>query len=407
MRQQQSLFSSDDRVILSVRDITAQIKGSLERTFSNVWITGEVSNVAMPLSGHVYLTLKDADAQIRGVLFRSVAQQVPFKLENGMKVLCFGSVTVYPPRGEYQVVITRIEPKGVGALQLAFEQLKKKLEAEGLFDEAHKKELPFLPRRIGVVTSLTGAAIRDIKHVIERRFNTVALIIVPVKVQGDGAKEEIAAAIDLLNEYSAVDVMIVGRGGGSLEDLWAFNEETVARAIFRSAIPVISAVGHEIDYTISDFVADMRAPTPSAAAELVVSRKDYLEEKIAVLRGALSQLMNAVLDRARRQFTQCVTSYFFKNPRALIEQYSITVDHLSEQLSARTKQRVSEQRLAFQGVCKSLDALSPLRVLARGYSVTTRPDGGIISSVKGIAAGDRITTRVTDGTFQATVTEIK
>ncbi len=389
--------------VYKVSEITQLVKESLETGFSQVWIEGEVSNFSAPMSGHYYLTLKDANAQIRVVMFKGVNQHLRFKIENGIQLLCFGKITVYPQRGEYQLVALRAEPKGVGALQLAFEQLKKKLAQEGLFDPRYKKELPLLPQTIGVVTSSTGAAFRDIIHVLKRRFSNIHVVLVPVQVQGEGAAEEITAAINLLNEYKKVDVIIVGRGGGSIEDLWAFNEEIVARAIFHSAIPVISAVGHEIDYTISDFVADLRAPTPSAAAELVIGRKDHLEEKIDVLMGALRQLVNHVMVRHRQQVDGLSTSYFFRNPRAIIESYSVTVDNLAQTLLASVGNRVKQTQLHFEGVCQKFAALNPLAVLGRGYSMTVSHAGHVVKSVNDVAINDRVRTIVSDGEVHSAV----
>jgi exodeoxyribonuclease VII large subunit len=394
---------TDVKKIYKVSEITQLVKQSLETGFAGVWIEGEVSNFSAPMSGHYYLTLKDATAQIRVVMFKGVNQHLRFKIENGMQLLCFGKITVYPQRGEYQLLALRAEPKGLGALQLAFEQLKKKLAAEGLFDPRYKKELPLLPQTIGIVTSSTGAAFRDIVHVLKRRFSNVRLVLVPVQVQGDGAREDIARAIELLNEYGKIDVIIVGRGGGSIEDLWAFNEEIVARAIFQSAIPVISAVGHEIDYTISDFVADLRAPTPSAAAELVIGRKDHLEEKIDILLGALRQLTDNVVKRSRQRLDALKASYFFRNPHAIIENYSVTVDNLEQTLSSSVHNCFRQTQLHFEGICQKLTVLNPLAVLDRGYSVTLSETDAIVKSIGDVQARDTLRTVVADGEIHATV----
>ncbi len=259
-----------EKQVLSVSDITRQIKNSLELRFPRVWIQGEISNFKRHTSGHLYFTLKDEGAQISATMWRSRAGTLLFGPEDGMKVIARGGITVYPPRGSYQIDVDQLTPLGVGELQIAFERLKQKLVAEGLFDEGRKRPLPELPSRIGIITSETGAALHDIRTVLNRRFPAIEVLLIPVRVQGPGAAEEIASAVKDMNRYGKIDVMIVGRGGGSLEDLWAFNEEIVARAIYASEIPVVSAVGHEIDFTIADFVADLRAPTPSAAAEMVV-----------------------------------------------------------------------------------------------------------------------------------------
>lgn len=285
----QTDITKNRKSILTISEITRRIRGSLEQEFFHVWVVGEISNMKRPISGHVYLTLKDADAQLQTVMFRSVASSVKFELKDGMEVLVFGSVTVYESRGQYQLIIEAIEPKGMGALQLAFLQLKERLGKEGLFDLAHKKALPLFPGKIAIVTSLTGAAIRDIIQVIHRRFAKVKILIYPVKVQGEGAAQEIAQAISDLNTIPDIDVMIVGRGGGSLEDLWAFNEEVVARSIYASKIPVISAVGHEIDITISDLVADKRALTPTEAGELVVPCYDQVSDSLEKIKTRLVQ----------------------------------------------------------------------------------------------------------------------
>lgn len=267
-----------EKHVYTVSELTRDLRVIIEDSFPGVWVEGEISNFILHTSGHIYFSLKDATSVLRCAMFKRANEKLKFSLKNGMKVIVLGSVSLYEARGDYQLIIEELEPRGVGALQLQFQQLKEKLQKEGLFDERYKAPIPFLPTRIGVVTSPTGAAIRDILSIARRRFANVEIIINPVKVQGVGAKEEIAAAIRQFNELGNIDVMIVGRGGGSLEDLWPFNEEVVARAIFDSEIPVISAVGHEIDFTIADFAADFRASTPSAAAELVIPKKRGLEE---------------------------------------------------------------------------------------------------------------------------------
>ena len=271
---------SNYKKILTVSELTLEIKHHLEEGFGEIWVEGEISNFRSPSSGHYYFTLKDGKSQIRGVIFRFMGRYLKFEPQDGLAVICRGKISVYEPRGEYQLILDYMEPKGIGALQLAFEQLKEKLEKEGLFDAARKKPLPLLPKKIGIVASPTGAAIRDLLNVIGRRFPNVGILINPVKVQGEGSAQEIASAIYELNTIPEIDVIVVARGGGSLEDLWAFNEEIVARAIDHSSLPVISAVGHEIDFTIADFVADLRAPTPSVAGELVVKDKAELSHLI-------------------------------------------------------------------------------------------------------------------------------
>ncbi|MEK7280632.1 MAG: exodeoxyribonuclease VII large subunit, partial [Nitrospirota bacterium] len=288
-----------ERKVYTVYELTLSVKSSLEEGFSDIWLEGEVSNLRIPGSGHIYLTLKDERAQIRGIIFRSQVRSLRFLPKDGQRLLCRGHITVYEPKGEYQIIFTYIEPKGLGALQQAFEELKERLKSEGLFDEARKRPLPLYPEKIGVVTSPTGAAIRDILNIIGRRFPAVDILINPVPVQGEGAAELIAEAVNEMNLVGDIDVLIVTRGGGSIEDLWAFNEEIVARAIYNSRIPVISAIGHEIDYTISDFVADLRAPTPSAAAEIVVRSRDELVEKVDAMTNRIVTRMIGIIHESR------------------------------------------------------------------------------------------------------------
>jgi exodeoxyribonuclease VII large subunit len=293
-------MNAAERRVYTVSELTASIKTTLEEGFPMMWVEGEISNLRTPGSGHAYFTLKDEGAQISAVLFRGRGRRVRFELEDGMQVLAFGGLDVYAARGQYQLVVEMMEPKGLGALQLAFEQLKRKLEAEGLFEEARKRPLPAFPRVIGIVTSPTGAAIRDMLNIIGRRFADLHILITPVRVQGDEAPGEIVQALVHLQEIANLDVIIVGRGGGSIEDLWAFNDERVARALAACRVPVISAVGHETDFTIADFVADLRAPTPSGAAELVVREKLAVMETLADLYARLKQAMTAEVS-ARRE----------------------------------------------------------------------------------------------------------
>ena len=295
------------RAVLTVSELTRRLQETLEERFPAVWVEGEISNYRLYGSGHAYFTLKDADSQIRAVLFRNRGRRIKFEPADGLHVLAFGSIEVYPQRGEYQLVVELLEPKGLGALQLAFEQLKARLQAEGLFEQARKRELPRFPQKIGIVTSTSGAAIRDMLRVIGRRFGELHIVIAPCRVQGEGAGEEIAQALRDLNALGGVDVIIVGRGGGSLEDLWAFNEEAVARAIAASKVPVVSAVGHEVDFTIADFVADLRAPTPSAAAELVVREKQAVVESLVQLRARLERFAARPLRDLERRVDELTT----------------------------------------------------------------------------------------------------
>ncbi len=376
----------------------------LEEKFANLWIEGEISNFKKHSSGHMYLSLKDDKSQISAVFFNGQNRFLKFEPKDGLQVLAFGRISLYEPRGQYQLYIERLEPKGVGALQLAFLQMKEKLEKEGLFDPAHKKPIPRFPKVVGVVTSRTGAAFQDILNVVNRRFCGTTILLNPVQVQGEGSAAQIARAIGELNRLGGVDVMIVGRGGGSMEDLWAFNEEAVARAVYESKIPVISAVGHEIDWTICDLVADLRAPTPSAAAELVVQNRQELErglmEKTARLRGQMSM----ILESKKQELEILEQSHAFKQPQILIDQFSQRVDELLRQMQNYLKSRYAVKKQAFHAGAGRLHALSPLAILDRGYSVTFREDGGVLKDVRKLKKGDRIRTRLKNGTVDSTVT---
>lgn len=392
--------------IITVSQLTAQIKRLLEGAFPDIWIEGEISNLSLPQSGHAYFTLKDENAQIRAVLFRSSQRFLKFTLQHGIQVICRARVGVYEPRGEYQLVVDYIEPKGIGALQLAFEQLKARLEKEGLFDLARKKPLPLLPRRIGLITSPTGAAIRDMLRVISRRHPNMHSIIYPVPVQGPEAAPSIVEAIRHFNGAKTADVLIVGRGGGSLEDLWAFNEESVARAIFGSAIPVISAVGHETDYTISDFVADLRAPTPSAAAEMVVESEAAFRESIGSIEARLSRSMRQSLERARASVR--AHSRLLGDPRRTLETLSQRVDELVHRSAVALLHLLRRDRARLQTAAAGLEHLNPLGVLSRGFSITrTHPGGAIVKDSGQVTIGDRISTKVYAGEILSRVEETK
>ena len=382
--------------ILTVAQLTYQIKGLLEGNFPDVWVEGEISNLTVPQSGHAYFTLKDEQSQVRGVLFRSSQRFLKFTLQHGIQVICRGRVSVYEPRGEYQLIVDYIEPKGLGALQLAFEQLKAKLEQEGLFELDRKKPLPLLPQRIGVVTSPTGAAIRDMLRVIKRRHPKIHILLYPVPVQGIEAAPAIIEAIRYFNEERKVDVMIVGRGGGSLEDLWAFNEESVARAISASKIPIISAVGHETDFTIADFVSDLRAPTPSAGAEMVVRSEESFREIIGSLESGLIKSIRRRIDRTRsslREFTRLLV-----DPRRLLEHYSQRIDELAGRLVMELRHHLRRDRALLTSYAAGLDHLNPLGILARGYSITKKlPTGIILKDSSEIKPGDMISTTLHRG----------
>jgi exodeoxyribonuclease VII large subunit len=415
--------------VFTVSELTRLIKAALEKAIGQVWLEGEISNLRQPSSGHMYFTLKDEFSQITAVLFRGDQRGLTFRPQDGLVVRVLGNVSVYEKSGNYQIIIRRMEAGGKGSLQARFEALKEKLSKEGLFDPARKKPLPRLPQHVGVVTSPTGAAIRDILNVITRRFPNLHVLICPVKVQGEGAAEEIAAGIDLMNRLGGLDVLIVGRGGGSLEDLWCFNEEIVARAIAQSALPVISAVGHEIDFTISDFVADLRAPTPSAAAELVVGRKDDFVEQLSGMSRRLARALREALVEARNRWLAASRSYVFREPSNLVRQYRERIAGLAvrvrhevtgrlrdaqqrlDDLGMRAAHRISMRgQLAAQELKRlrtQLAALNPLAVLERGYSVTSDSKGRIVRSADSLSRGERVTTRVARGVFESSVVETR
>ncbi|MBU1006001.1 MAG: exodeoxyribonuclease VII large subunit [Candidatus Omnitrophica bacterium] len=370
--------------IYKVRELTAGIKAVLEDTFSNIWIEGEISNFISHSSGHFYFTLKDDKSELKCIFFKGHNEKIKFEIKDGMHAVCFGKIGIYEKRGQYQLYITRMEPKGIGALQLAFEQLKERLFKEGLFDESAKKPIPVLPGRIGIVTSPTGAAIRDMLHVLDKRFPGVEVLISPSRVQGESAAEEIARAIHDLNKLGNVDVIIVGRGGGSLEDLWAFNEEIVARAIYNSKIPIISAVGHEVDWTISDFVADKRAPTPSVAAEMVIIKKSDLLEKLDAIEKQLKDY-----------------------PLEAVKELEQRVDELEKDLSLRFRHYMELKEENFKSLSEKVEILSPLSILSRGYSVSFKmPGREILKNVSSLKKGDAIETRLSKGIFRSKIEEV-
>ncbi len=393
---------------VTVSEISRGIKTSLEHKFSNVGVLGEISNVRKPSSGHVYLTLKDKNSQLQAVVFRNSASRIKFELKDGMEVISFGSITVYEPRGQYQLIINKIEPKGIGALQLAFQQLKEKLEKEGLFDHAHKKPLPFIPQKIGIVTSPTGAAIKDILNIIDRRFANVEILIYPVKVQGEGAAQEIAEAITELNNYSDIDVIIAGRGGGSMEDLWAFNEEVVARSIYNSRIPIISAVGHEIDITIADLVADKRALTPSEAGELVVPRKDLLIEKIEKFKARLLQSLTGKLRLSKEKLVRIANSYAMKQPFDRLNRWQQRLDEFAQRLNLNITHALNTEREKLSGIAGKLESLSPLNVLKRGYAITTRLENNKpLRDIIDLSKGDKIKTNLSKGSIISEILSVE
>ncbi|MFW6118706.1 MAG: exodeoxyribonuclease VII large subunit [Planctomycetota bacterium] len=390
--------------VFTVSEITAQVKETLESRFPDLYVAGEISQFTRAASGHVYLTLKDEDAVLRAVIWRGTARSLKFDLKEGLEVVARGGIDVYPPRGSYQLIVSWMEPRGMGALQLAYRQLLEKLEKEGLFREEHKKPLPPYPRGIGVVTSPTGAAVRDIINVITRRYPPARIYLYPCRVQGDAAAPEIAAAIERLNEECPdLDLLIVGRGGGSLEDLWAFNEEIVARAIFRSRLPIVSAVGHEVDFTIADFVADVRAATPTEAGEIVVPDRRELAAGLRQLRDRMGMALQNMVERRRRRLEDLVSRPVFLRPRAAIAEKAQRADDLFARMDTAMHHRLEMLKEATRGTTSRLEALSPLKVLERGYSLTFTEDGRILRSVEDASEGDTIHSKLHHGTIHSRV----
>lgn len=384
--------------IYTVSEITREIKSLMENGFSNIWIEGEISNISRPSSGHIYFSLKDNQSQIKIVLFRSYLNTIRFKLEDGLHIVLFGSVSLYEKRGEYQILATYLEPKGVGAMQLAFEQLKKKLKDEGLFEPSHKKPIPFLPRKIGIITSPTGAAIHDLIKVINNRFPNVFIVIYGVRVQGEGAASEIAAAIHEANQDKTIDVLIIGRGGGSIEDLWAFNEEIVARSIYNSSIPVISAVGHEIDYSISDFVADLRAPTPSVAGEFVVPDKKNLVKELKNLSVHLNQAVHNLIDFKKIHLKNIIQSSIFSLPKKRINDYRMQISDMQDHMYNIFCSSITLRKKSIQDIIKKLAILNPFEILKRGYSLSfLLPDEIMLKDIMQVKMGDKIKVKLYNG----------
>jgi exodeoxyribonuclease VII large subunit len=423
------------RQIYTVSQVVQDIKLVLESSFPEVWVEGEISNFGSK-DGHFYFVLKDAQGILPAVMFSRANKDVKFKLENGQKVLCFGKVSAYAPYGKYQIIVEKVEPKGIGSLQLALEQLKARLEKEGLFAPEHKRPLPYLPAKIAVVTSASGAAIKDILKVLDRRFSDVSIVIRPAQVQGEAAKDDIAEAIKELNEYNEklskaekIEVMIVGRGGGSIEDLWAFNEEIVAKAIYASKIPVISAVGHERDVSISDLVADVRAATPSVAAELVLPQKEELRGRIDELRemlwGAFGDIVSnsaeglnnlmrhlranaeRALERGEHKMNTLKHRLIAANPSSRIEQHKTRLMDLARQIFVRTEHFLKLRQASFNTCAEKLSSLSPLNILSRGYSITFRiADAAVVKEAGILKPGDPIKTRLHKGEIVSKVTEV-
>jgi exodeoxyribonuclease VII large subunit len=443
-------FRPPERRVWKVRDLVAAVRSHIEREYSDAWVEGEISNFRAPDSGHLYFTLKDGNAQMRVVMFRSSARLLRFRPADGLQVLVRGRVTVYEDRGELQISAEYIEPKGAGSLQLAFEQLKAKLEAEGLFAAERKKAIPQLPTRIGIVTSAQAAALRDILNVIERRHHSVNVLIYPAQVQGDAASHEVAAGVRYFNQHDNVDVIVVARGGGSAEDLAAFNDEALARTVAASEIPLISAVGHETDFTIVDFVADLRAPTPSAAAELVIRSRQGVEDQAAALHERLSRAMRYRLLMGRQALTELAQHGAFARMMDVIRQRQQKLDDLTHRMELaerlllekllRRWETISsairhyDLRLVLSGMRKELDggtaalvsvmrnvmlqhkvrsdrlqtaleSLSPLAILERGYALVFDSEGKLLKDIRSVKVGDEISTRLAHGELRAAVTK--
>jgi exodeoxyribonuclease VII large subunit len=443
-------FRAPDRRVWKVRDLVASVRTHIEREYSDAWVEGEISNFRAPESGHLYFTLKDGDAQIRVVMFRSSARLLRFRPADGLQVVVRGRVTIYEDRGELQISAEYIEPKGAGSLQLAFEQLKAKLEAEGLFAAERKKSIPSLPSRIGVITSAQAAALRDILNILERRHHSVNVLIYPAQVQGEAAALEVAGGVRFFNEHNSVDVIVIARGGGSAEDLASFNSEGLARTVFASEIPVISAVGHETDFTIVDFVADLRAPTPSAAAELVIRSRQEVEDHAAALydrlsrairyrllmhrqaltelsqHGAFARMMELV--RQRQQKLDDLTHRMELAERQLLERLyrrwetiSATVRHYdlrlvlssmrkeldswTTALAAVTRNVLLQHRVRSERLQTALESLSPLAILDRGYALVFDANGKLLKDAASVKVGDEVSARLAHGEIQAAVTK--
>jgi exodeoxyribonuclease VII large subunit len=394
---------------LTVAQLTAQIKNSLEAAFPNVWVAGEISNFSRPQSGHAYFTLKDDQAQIRAVMWRSAAARLKFDLADGLDVVCHGHIDVYAPRGSYQLVVDELQPRGVGALELALRKLREKLAAEGLFDPGRKRKLPAFPRRVAFVTSPTGAAIHDFLQVLQRRWRGVDVLVIPARVQGDGAPQEVVAGITLANRISPrLDILIVGRGGGSLEDLWTFNEEPVVRAIASSKIPTVSAVGHEIDVTLADLAADVRALTPSEAAERIVPAAEEISARVRAFQQRLRHAAHRRVMWLRARYDGIASQRPFRRPFDLIHDRSRKLDDLMMQGNSAMHRMMREYEGRLATMAGKADSLSPLAVLARGYTITQdAKSGDVIRAARRLRVGQSIVTRFREGAAVSKVESIE
>ena len=391
--------------IYTVSQVNQYIKTLLDRdqVLTALYVRGEISNYKAYPSGHHYFSLKDGEGAIRCVMFKREAISLRFRPENGMKVIAFGRVAVFPRDGQYQLYCSTLTPEGVGDLHLAFEQLKQKLYAEGLFDPAHKKPIPQYPRRIALITSSAGAAVRDMVRILGARWPMAEVFVLPVRVQGTEAPGELCAALAWANRHWVADLIITGRGGGSMEDLWAFNDENVARTIYHSDIPVISAVGHEPDVTIADFVADLRAATPSNAAELAVPDQNDVAVQLRQISGRMAQAMGRRLEAARRELDRASQCRALQNPMNYVDDKRMLLDYQREKLAAGLTASLSRERERFAALASKLDALSPLKVLGRGYAIPQKEDGGVVRSTTDVIPGDALRLRVADGEISCQV----
>ncbi len=390
---------------ITVTDLNKYIKNKIDgdEMLNNVLVKGEISNFKNHYTGHMYFTLKDESSLIKCVMFKSYTTHLSFMPKDGMKVMVLGSVAVFERDGIYQIYAKAMKEDGLGSLYTAYEELKKKLEQEGLFAESHKKKIPFMPKTIGVLTSNTGAVIRDIINVSTRRNPGVHIRLYPVPVQGSGAAEKIAEGIKFMNENQLADVLIIGRGGGSLEDLWPFNEEIVARAIYDSELPIISAVGHETDFTIADFVADLRAPTPSAAAELAVANIEDVRETLKLYNNRYKVALKKKIELMRLSYEKCMARPAYKNPTQKINEQYMVIDMKVKALQNSMMLKLKEAKTSFVKETAKLDSLSPLKTLTRGYSIVTEQDGKIIKSVNDLNSGEKVNLRLSDGQKTATI----
>ena len=395
--------------VLSVTQINEYIQGRMDRDplLNNLAIRGEISNYKLYPSGHHYFTLKDTGGALRCVMFKGNALRLRFRPENGMKVIAMGKISVFPRDGAYQLYCSAMAMDGIGDLHAAFEALKKKLAAQGLFDPAHKQPLPTFPGTIGIVTSAAGAAVHDMLRILRKRYPLTKVLLLPVRVQGAEAPGEIAAAIAYANRHNLADLLIVGRGGGSIEDLWAFNEEIVAHAIYNSKIPVISAVGHEPDVTISDYVADARAATPSNAAEIAVPDQDALRQSLDSMSGTMAASLSRQLKSARKHYGVLAASPALRSPMGYLDQRRKSLDILRNRLLSAQQSDVSRKKQRYIAAVSKLDAMSPLKVLTRGYAMALKQDGQVLRSIRQVEAGERITVTVSDGQLSATVMDKK